>query len=192
VSYLSRTGGSSSFGGFGYHSLGADYPIRRNSESTLSLQRQLVRLQFLQPDESRFGADAVWGPQTAGSLVHAARYVGWTGAVYSPPDADRLRTGTVTVSDDLITRLRSAQPAPTGTPGAVAPSRSPEAGASVDPGTTIGPRLATPAANVVRTTGWVPSAVIGGSVLLLGGFIAWSMRKKKPSRKRTVRANRRR
>jgi len=197
MSYLSPMGGSAGFGGFGYYGLGADYPIMRRNDGTLALQRELVRLRFLQPDESRFGADGIWGAQTAGSLLHAARYVGWTGAAFSPANADRLRSGTAEVSDDLLARLRAAQPAPAGTPGAVPAPATPRGGAAVDPASdriVIGPHLDPPPSTADSGSngeGWILPAAIGGAVILVGGLIAWQMRKK-PAVRRAVRANRRR
>jgi hypothetical protein len=194
MSYLSPMGGSAGFGGFGYHSLGADYPIMRRNADTLALQGELVRLRFLQPDESRFGADGIWGAQTAGSLLHAARYVGWTGAAFSPANADRLRSGTAEVSDDLLARLRAAHPAPAGTPGAVPAPATPGGGAAVDPASdriVIGPHMdPPPSTEEANGQGWILPAAIGGAVILVGGLIAWQM--KKPTPRRAVRANRRR
>lgn len=193
MSYFSSMGGSAGFGGFGYASLGADYPIMHRSDTTVELQQQLVRLRFLQPDSSRFGADGVWGPQTAGALMQAARYVGWTGDVFTPTNADQLRSGTVQVSEDLLTRLRAAHPAPVGTPGSVSSSgASPENGGSVEPNT-IGPRLdtATQASHKTKSKWGVP-ILIGGGLLLAGAVVFMSKSKKSKPHARSVSANRRR
>lgn len=197
MSYFSLMGGSAGFGGFGYHSLGADYPIHRRSSSTQELQRELVRLRFLQPDETRFGVDGIWGSHTAGAVLHAARYVGWTGAPFTPSNADQLRSGTATVPDDLLTRLRAAQPAPPGTPGAVSDTpATPENGAPAEPGpesTSIGPHLDRPLPEPQENgQGWIPAAVIGGGVLLVGGLVWWQMARKPKPKRAAVRANRRR
>lgn len=187
MSYYTQQGGAATFGGFGYYGLSGALPIMRRDEDTLELQQELVRLRFLQPTQDRFGADGIWGPRTAGALMSAARYVNWTSAPFSPPNADQMRSGQVSVPDDLIERLRAASPAPHGTPGSVG-TEPPAAEPPVEP---VPDALPSPAATMraPQSSGWVPAAAIGGVVLAIGGFIAWQM---SPGKKKRVRANRRR
>jgi len=179
----------------GYYGLGADYRIGARVTAVQTLQRELQRLNFLGAGTGRSGADGYWGPRTATALAAAARYVGYAGSPFLPESADVASPppASVTVPDDLLTRLRSASPAPPGTPGAVT-------GAPVEPSAPVepvepppGPELLTSAApaNGEGGTGWVPAAVIGGAVLALGGLIAWQMAPKK-KKGAAVRANRRR
>lgn len=176
-------GGPGLQGGFGYYGLGADYTIGDKSEDIAAMQRELQRLNFLGAGEQRFGADGYWGPRTANALQGAARYVGYDGAAYSPADADRRRSGTVTVPDDLLDRLRAATPAPPGTPGSVTGAADPQG--PVAPGPEDTTTLLTQTTQA--PSNWVPAAVIGGGVLLVGGWMWYSMRPKK-----RVRANKRR
>lgn len=172
-----------------YYGLGADLTIRQRDSDTAALQHELQRLGFLVEGTGRFGADGIWGERTAGALRAAARYVRWTQAPYSPPDADRLRSGTVRVPDDLISRLRSARPAPSGTPGAVAPDDD----APVEPPRrTIGPHLdpaEPPPEGGNGDINWWPAALVGGGLLAIGGILAVTMKKK---RRVALAANRRR
>ena len=140
MSYFSPVGGSAGFGGFGYAGLGADFPVREEDSDMQSLQQQLQRLGYLQAGAGIFGADGKFGPRTATALRGAASYVGWTGAVYTPTNADRLQSGTVSIPDDLIRRIEAGRPNPQA-PHYAAPQR-PEEGGLVEPGaTTIGPAL---------------------------------------------------
>ena len=170
-----------------YEALGATLAIRQRDEDTASLQHELQRLGFLVEGTGRFGADGIWGERTAGALRAAARYVRWGEPPYSPPDADRMRRGTVTVPDDLIARLREARPAPSGTPGALTPSVTD----AVEPSrsTFIGPKLDPAGPPDASDTNWVP-VLVGGGVLLFGGILAVTMMQKK--KRRAVAANRRR
>lgn len=186
MSYFSQAGGAATFGGFGYYGLGGVLPIMRRSEDTLELQQELVRLRFLPPTQDRFGADGIWGPRTAGALMSAARYVSWTSAPFTPPNADQMRSGQVTVPDDLLDRLRAASPAPTGTPGSIG-AGTPSAEPPVEPQPETMPSPAATMTAPAPSVGWIPAAAIGAVVLGIGGFIAWQM---SPTKKR-VRANRR-
>lgn len=196
MSYASDMGGLGTFGGFGYFGLGAEYQIGSRVTAVQSLQRELQRLHFLASGSGRSGADGYWGPRTATALAAAARYVGFTGAPYTPESGDVARPppSSVTVPEDLLTRLRSASPAPAGTPGAVVGAPV-DATAPVEPqpeAVVIGPSLdpAPSEGNGDGRSGWIPAAAIGGAVLLLGGLIAWQMSPKK--KRQAVRANRRR
>ena len=180
-------------GGFGYYGLGANYTIGNKSESVVVMQQELQRLNFLGAGTQRFGADGYWGPRTAAALQGAARYVGYDGAAYSPSDADRRRSGTVTVPDDLLDRLRAASPAPPGTPGSVTGAADPDGFVAPGPEETTllkpGQRVTQGRAaqsSAAAPSNWVPAAVIGGAVLLAGGWMWYSMRPKR------VRANKRR
>lgn len=182
-------GGPGTQGGFGYYGLGADYPIGAKSEDINAMQRELQRLNFLGAGTQRFGADGYWGPRTASALQGAARYVGYDGNAYAPANADQLRSGEVSVPDDLLDRLRAASPAPPGTPGSVN-------GQPGDPRVLVEPAPEETFTLVTQTTqtpsNWVPAAVIGGGVLLVGGWMWYSMRPKKRVRANTKRRRRRR
>jgi len=184
MTYYSPVGGSAGFGGLGYHSLGAGFPIREEAPGMEAVQRQLQRLGYLRPGTGVFGADGVFGPRTATALAAAAAYVDWTGDAYTPTDADRMRSGTVTVPDDLVRRLAAARPNPSA-PHASEPT--PETGAPVDPeSTTVGPHLDPKSDSSAGKSGtsWVPYVVAGGGVLVLAGIIAVAASgKKKPTGK---------
>lgn len=187
MTYQTIGGPGTQGGGFGYYGLGADYPIGSQSQDITAMQRELQRLNFLDSGTGRFGADGYWGPRTAGALQGAARYVGYDSAAYSPADADRMRSGTVTVPDDLLDRLRAAAPAPAGTPGSVN-GQPGDAQAFVEPAPEEAPLLVAQT-TTTTTSNWVPAAVIGGGVLLVG---AWMWYQQRPKRVRTNRKRRRR
>lgn len=196
MSYYSNMGGAPAFGGFGYFGLSGSYPIRQESANMRSLQEELQRLGYLAPGAGVYGADGKFGPRTATALQGAARYVGWTSAPYTPSNAGELRSGNVTVPDDLIDRLRAARPDPNA-PHASGQPVAPDA--PVEPALTIGPHLdpETVAQPSRAGTGWVPAAVIGGGVLAVGALIGYSMygRSKRPRpnrRRRNRRSSRRR
>jgi peptidoglycan hydrolase-like protein with peptidoglycan-binding domain len=113
------------YGGFGYTGLGSDFRIGVAEDGMRALQRELARLGYLQNDTSAFGADGKFGSRTATALRSAARYVGYTADPYTPADADRRSSGTVSVPDDLIARIRAASPDPmaiaAGTPSGAGP-----------------------------------------------------------------------
>lgn len=191
MSYATNMGGLGTYGGFGYHGLGAEYRIGTQLTAVQTLQRELQRLNFLAAGSGRAGADGYWGPRTATALAAAARYVGYAGAPYTPESADVSRPppAAVTVPDDLVTRLRSASPAPPGTPGAVVGAPI-EATAPVEPAPEElpAPPLTTTAPEEAGGgAGWLPAAVIGGGVLAVGLLIAYRM---SPKKRRAVRANR--
>ena len=184
MSYLTSYGGAVGFGGFGYSALGSSFRIGPSSEPLRSLQRELVRLGYLQNDSGLFGADGLWGPRTALALRQAATYVRWADAPYSPPNADSLRTGTVDVPDDLIARIRAASPDPNASRAGADVPPSPEG--SIDPV----PDSTPPVTNgVPRRAPWVVPVAIGGVTLALVGALLLSGRKKRPA---SVTSNRRR
>lgn len=193
MSYYSTIGGSAGFGGFGYYGLGDSHPIRQFDDGMQALQRELQRLGYLAAGGGVYGADGKFGPRTATALRGAARYVGWTDAAYSPSDAGEKRSGTVTVPEDLVDRLRAASPDPNAPHSGNVPT-PPTAPAEPDL-TTIGPHLdPEPEPREENGTGWVPAAIIGAAVLGVGGVIGYSMygRKKRPKRNRRRRRRRRR
>lgn len=192
MSYLSTVGGGASFGGFGYYGLSGTYPVQQESEGVQELQRELQRLGYLQRGTGVYGADGRFGPRTATALRSAARYVGWTDAPYSPSNAGEMRSGNVTIPDDLMDRLRAARPDPDA-PHAGGGEPRP-ADAPVDPDISRGAAPPAPATREEASgRGWVPSAVIGGGVLAIGLLIAYSMySQKKPRRNRRRRTSRRR
>lgn len=184
MSYQSSTGGLGSHSGFGYHGLSGAYPIGEANADVRAMQVELQRLGFLQSGNDRFGADGRWGPRTANALQSAAQYVGFTSAAYDPSDADRMSRGNVTVPDDLLDRLSAAQPAPPGTPGALSTQPGEE-----HPAVLPGPEEPSPlltASTVETQPNWVPAAVVGGGVLLMGAYMWYQMRPKR------VRANKKR
>jgi hypothetical protein len=188
MAYHSSMGGLTAHtNGFGYYGLSGAYPIGGRSDDVLTMQRELQRLNFLEPGSGRFGADGYWGPRTAKALQDVARYVGYESAPYDPPNADQLRSGTVTVPDDLLDRMRGASPAPPGTTGVVTaqPANIWEMAepAIEEPETLLVPSTA----ETSTRSNWVPAAIIGGGVLLVG---AWMWYQQKP--KKRVRANRKR
>lgn len=195
MSYYSMMGGAPAFGGFGYFGLSGTYPIRQQNADMASLQEELQRLGYLAPGAGVYGADGKFGPRTATALQGAARYVGWASAPYSPGNAGELRSGSVTVPDDLIERLRAARPDPNAPHASGQQPVAPDA--PVEPNLTIGPHLdpevvAQPSS---AGTGWVPAAVIGGGVLAVGALVAYSMygrKRPKPNRRRRGRRSSRR
>lgn len=192
MSYYSTGGGAAGFGGFGYHSLAGEYPVQRANSDMRDLQQELQRLGYLQSGAGVYGADGKFGPRTATALRGVARYVGWSDAAYSPANAGELSSGTVTIPDDLIERIRAARPDPNGPHargGAPVPADAP-----VEP-VPDSPPLPSPEPETERSgTGWVPAAVIGGGVIAAGVMIAYSMRdgkKRRPRRNRRRRTSRR-
>jgi hypothetical protein len=197
MSYVSDIGGAAAFvGGLGYHGLSGSFPIREEASGMVTIQRELQRLGYLQSGGGAYGADGKFGPRTATALRGAAGHVGWTSAPYTPTNAGEIRSGEVTIPDDLIDRLRSASPNPSAPfAGGGAPV---EADAPVDPqpdGATVGPSLdPETASNGSGDTEWILPAAIAGGVLVVGGVVAWQMGKKKPqarTRRRAVTTNRR-
>lgn len=191
MSYESGFGGLASFhGGFGYYGLSGIYPIRQPDAGMRDLQQQLQRLGYLQQGGGIYGADGKFGPRTANALRSAAAYVGWTGAAYSPSDAAEKRSGTVTVPDDLLQRLRSASPNPNAPFASGDPVPAPDAPAEPDEERrVIGPHLdPKPAAAGRSDDKWIIAAVAGAAILGVGGIIAYRMR----TQRRPVAANRRR
>jgi peptidoglycan hydrolase-like protein with peptidoglycan-binding domain len=188
MSYASRVGGSPTFGGFGYFGLSGTYPIISQDTETSSLQTELVRLGFLRRTQDEFGVDGRMGPNTLNSVRAAAQYVSWTDAPYTPSNAAQLRSGSVTIPEDLVSRIRAASPAPAGTPGRVgAPVEDLNEPVVPDGSVLIGPHLdPEPVATQGSGSGWVPAAAIGGVVLAAGALIGYSMysKKKKPERNR--------
>jgi hypothetical protein len=187
-------GGSGGYRGFGYHSLGATLNIvrRPNVDSQVqTLQRQLVRLGFLADTSGSTGVDGRWGPLTALATENAARYVGWSGAAFSPASARTATSGTVEVPDDLLARIAAAAPAPASTPGAV-PGVAPADQAVVP--IVIGPHLDLPQQEPATDDGgsWIVPVGISAGVLVVGAMIALAMTAKGPPKKRPVAANRRR
>lgn len=191
MSYLSGFGGAAALGaGIGYYGLSGTFPIRQQDSSMRGIQEQLQRLGYLQPGTGVYGADGKFGPRTATALRGAAAYVGWTGAAYTPANAGELTSGSVTVPDDLVDRLRAARPnpsAPYAGGGAPAP-----ADAAVEPSperhviTTIGPEMDKLPSGGGSKSSWLVPAAIAGGVLLLGGVVAWRAGKK-PGGARTER-----
>lgn len=92
--------------------LGAVFPIGPTDAGIRELQRQLVRLGYLQNNNGPFGSDGFWGPRMALALRQAAAYVEWTEDPYMPANADSLRRGQVTIPDELIAKIRAAEPDP--------------------------------------------------------------------------------
>jgi peptidoglycan hydrolase-like protein with peptidoglycan-binding domain len=201
VSYYSTVGGSSSFAGAGYHALSGALPIRRRSSEVRALQQELQRLGYLQEGSGVQGADGIFGPRTAAALAGAAQYVGWTGAPYSPPDAGDRRSGTVSVPDDLIDRLRGAPPNPHAPFSDGDPSTAIDA--PVDPSpqqprVTIGPSLDPPQArhgNGTQGSGadrkWVLPTVAGVLILAGGVMLGFGFHMQQ-TQQQPVRTNRRR
>lgn len=191
MSYYSAVGGSAGFSGFGYIGLSGTFPIREPDASMRDLQRELQRLGYLQPGSGVYGADGEFGPRTATALRGAARYVGWTDAPYSPSDAGEKRRGEVTVPEDLIDRIKAASPNPDA-PFADGGSVEPEGPVEPEPSLVIGPHLDPESTPREEGSNWVPAALLGGGVLLVGGVIAYSMYKKKPKKPKPNRRRRRR
>lgn len=188
---MSYEGAGSGYRGFGFYGglgdLGETYSINwtRGDVGVRQLQQELQRLGFLGPGTGEFGADGKWGPRTEMALRSAARYVGWEEGSYTAAYANqRHSAGTVEVPDELIVRLREAQPAPAGTPGARYADEPEE-----EP-ILIGPHLDPPAvpSNGGGGTGWLPAALIGVGVIGAGAYIVYKMRPPKPR----ITANRRR
>jgi hypothetical protein len=195
MTYISGFGGPLAVAGagLGYHSLSGTFPIRQEASGMRDLQQQLQRLGYLQGGAGVYGADGKFGPRTATALRGAASYVGWTGAAYSPSNAGEMRSGEVTVPDDLIDRIRAARPNPSAPYANGGPPVAPDAPVAPEPAVTIGPHLDpdTPASSESDSS-WVLPVAIAGGVLVVGGAIAWQMGKRKPRRRSRVTANRRR
>lgn len=172
-------------GGFGYYGLGATMSATANDPVLQSVQRELARLGYLQQDTSIWGADGLWGPRTSSAMRSAARYVGWTAEPYTESG------GRVTISDELITLLRNAQPDPSAQRSGSASAPNPTDAVN-PPAVTSETPVALPldviAPQPSGAPGWLPAAMIGAGVLAVGGFVMWSMRKKPAA----VRANRHR
>jgi peptidoglycan hydrolase-like protein with peptidoglycan-binding domain len=190
MTYQTQMGGAGSFGGFGYYGLGATYTIGSSNSPVRTMQHELQRLNFLQSGTDRFGADGRWGPRTANALQSAARYVGYEDAAYTPSNADQLQSGSVTVPDDLLDRLRAASPAPPGTPGSVSDQSGGNGTSPVDPMRDDGEMLVT--ATATERSNWVPAAVIGGGVILMGAYMWYQMKPKRVRANRKRRSSRRR
>lgn len=146
----------SSFSG----SLGAVFPVGPVDDGIRALQRELVRLGYLQNNTGPFGADGFWGPRMALALRQAAAYVGWTEDPYLPANADSLRRGEVTIPDELIARIRAAAP----DPNAVA--------AGTTPATTPAPTPPPSAPARGLSAGWIAGLGIGAVLLTLGAIVA--------------------
>lgn len=143
----------SSFSG----ALGAVFPIGPVDDGIRGLQRELVRLGYLQNNTGPFGADGYWGPRMALALRQASAYVGWTEEPYAPANADSLSRGQVTIPDELIAMIRAAAP----DPNAVA--------AGTTPSTTPAPAPSAPAPNNAR---WIAGLGIGLVMITLGAIYA--------------------
>lgn len=179
MSYDTTIGGHHSFGGFGYESLSGMYPVQSVSAGVREVQRELQRLGYMPRGTDIYGADGRFGPRTATALRAAAGYVGWGEEPYTPPNAAELRTGEVTIPDDLIERLKSAVPNPTAPHADGRPSPDDEPIEMSKPY----PSLVTSAPRDTGS-GWVPAAIISAGVLAVGGYLIYSQRKKKPVRNR--------
>lgn len=196
--YESVSGGVGTMGGFGYYGLGATYDINyaRGDEGVRELQRELQRIGLLAPGTGATGADGKWGPRTKTNWGLAARMAGWQGEPYEEKCANaECSRGTVTVPDDLIERIKSL---PKLTPEQIAALRKgktpPEEGGPREPAPDL---TAQPAARVTEgppseDKGWIPAAVIGGGVLLVGGLVWYWMRGWEPAEPAPVTPNRRR
>lgn len=149
----------SSFSG----SLGAVFPVGPVDDGIRALQRELVRLGYLQNNTGPFGADGFWGPRMALALRQAAAYVGWTEDPYLPANADSLRRGEVTIPDELIARIRAAAP----DPNAVAAGTTPATTPAPTP-----PPSAPSAPSRGLSAGWIAGLGIGAVMLTLGAIIA--------------------
>lgn len=168
--------------------------LRTGDERVRSLQTELARLGFLESDTTSAGIDGKWGPRTETGLRNAARYVRYTSQPFT-------RSGsTVTVPDELISMLRSASPAPSGTEGRV-PS------AALAPPRTTDEVTRPPASDADRVPpppveeSWMDSQILGvrapvfvaggvGLLLLVGAGVYFASTA--DSSKRAVAANRRR
>lgn len=195
--YESVSGGVGTMGGFGYYGLGATYNIDhvRGDEQVRELQQELQRIGLLAPGTGAEGADGKWGPRTKTNWRLAARMAGWQGDPYEEKcaNADCTR-GEVTVPDDLIERVKSL---PALSPEQIAALRRgktpPEEGGAREPAPdmdlTVQPP---PTVKKDEDKGWIPAAVIGGGVLLVGGLVWYWMRGWEPAEPAPVTPNRRR
>lgn len=195
--YESVRGGVGTMGGFGYYGLGGTYTIDhvRGDEQVRELQQELQRIGLLAPGTGPEGADGKWGPRTKTNWRLAARMAGWQGDPYEEQcsNADCTR-GEVTVPDDLIERVKSL---PRLTPDQIAALRQgktpPEEGGAREPAPdtdlTVQPP---PTVKKDEDKGWIPAAVIGGGVLLVGGLVWYWMREWAPAEPAPVTPNRRR
>lgn len=188
MSYETLAGGGI-FGGFGYEGLSGTFPVQSENEGVREVQQELQRLGYMPAGQTIYGADGRFGPRTATALRAAARYVGWTDAPYTPSNAAELRSGSVDIPEDLISRLKSAVPNPNaphgdGSPEPAAPSPSTSSSSSN--------ALLLQSEGRSGGTGWLPAAIMGGGALLVGGWFIYAQRKKKkPKRNRRRRTSRR-
>lgn len=189
MSYETLAGGGI-FGGFGYEGLSGTFPVQSENEGIREVQQELQRLGYMPAGQTIYGADGRFGPRTATALRAAARYVGWTDAPYTPSNAAELRSGSVDIPEDLISRLKSAVPNPNaphgdGSPEPAAPSPSTSSSSSSN-------ALLLQSEGRSGGTGWLPAAIMGGGALLVGGWFIYAQRKKKkPKRNRRRRTSRR-
>ena len=195
--YESVAGGVGTMGGFGYYGLGATAEIDhvRGDDTVRGLQEELQRIGLLAPGTGAEGADGKWGPRTKTNWRLAARMAGWQGDAYEEKcaNADCTR-GTVDVPDDLVERVKSL---PRLSPDQIKSLRRgktpPEEGGTKEPAPDKSVPLAPPPTeDKDADRGWVPAAVIGGGVLLVGGLVWYWMQNWESTETRPLMANRRR
>lgn len=170
--------------GLEFSGLGETFPVSRTPSTGLaSLQRDLQRLGLLAAGTGSDGADGKWGLHTATALTQAGRMIGWSGQPFTMQSSGHQ----VSIPDELITRLHAMPPsAQIIQQGATLPTTAPP---TTTP--TVTPYTPSPEATILPvppgdSSAWMPYALAGGAVLVVGGLAYWMM-----SPKRAVAANRR-
>lgn len=180
--YESVSGGVGTMGGFGYYGLGATYNIDhvRGDEQVRELQEELQRVGLLAPGTGSEGADGKWGPRTKTNWRLAARMAGWQGEPYEEKCANSdCSRGEVTVPDDLIERVKSLPRLSAEQISALRRGKTPsEEGGEREPAPEmeVQPSPRVTETKTDKDKGWIPAAVIGGGVLLVGGLVWYWMR----------------